>query len=277
MSVQINASIPLWNNSLLKTPSDEEKPLVHVIEDNYDMRMEIRDEFKNDYRVIDSENGLIGFERSIAAIPDIIISDIQMPGINGIELCKLLKRDERTSHIPIVLITGYDDEKGQLNSLKNGADDYVTKPFSFSILRARADNLVKTRQLLLNKFLNESHRPQIKSGYVSSHDILLKKAHEIIDQNISDSTFEANDFARAMAMSRAQIYRKIKAITGLSVKEFIRITRLKKAAGLLLMGDHNISEIAYEVGFSSGAYFSSSFSHYFKISPTRYVLLNKSK
>ncbi|WP_419698494.1 response regulator [Mucilaginibacter sp. NFX135] len=261
----------------MKTSYDEERPLVHVIEDNYDMRMEIKDEFKSDYRVIDSENGLVGFEKSIASIPDIIISDIQMPGINGIELCKLLKKDERTSHIPIVLITGYDDEKGQLISLKNGADDYVTKPFSFGILRARVNNLVKTRQLLLNKFLNESHQSQIKSGSVSSHDMLLKKAYEIIDQNISNSTFEANDFARAMGMSRAQTYRKIKVVTGLSVKEFIRITRLKKAAGLLLIGDHNISEIAYKVGFSSGAYFSSSFSHYFKISPTRYVILNKSK
>ncbi|MDN5286563.1 MAG: Helix-turn-helix protein [Mucilaginibacter sp.] len=277
MSDPINVNIPSRDNPLFKTPYSEAKPLVHIIEDNYDMRMVIKNEFKDDYRVIDSEDGLTGFEKAITAVPDIIISDIQMPGINGIKLCKLLKEDERTTHIPVVLITGYDDEQGLLRGLKNGADDYITKPLSFKILRARVDNLIKTRQLWLNKFLNESHRPPIKLISANSDDLLLKKAYEIIEHNIGNSTFEATDFAQAIGMSRAQTYRKIKAITGFSVKEFIQITRLKKAAELLMNSDYNISEIAYEVGFSSGAYFSSSFSRYFKISPTRYILLNREK
>ena len=277
MSDQINVSIPLWDNSLLKIPYSGPKPLLHIIEDNYDMRMVIKNEFKDDYRVIDSEDGLTGFEKTIIAIPDIIISDIQMPGINGIKLCKLLKEDERTALIPVVLITGYDDEQDLLSSLRSGADDYVTKPLSFNVLRARINNLVKTRQLWLNKILGESQRVSVKPISANSEDLLLKKAYEIIDLNISNSTFEATDFAKAIGMSRAQTYRKIKAVTGFSVKEFIQITRLKKAAELLMNSDYNISEVAYEVGFSSGAYFSSSFSRYFKITPTRYVLLNKRK
>ena len=177
----------------------------------------------------------------------------------------------------VVLITGYDDEQDLLSSLRSGADDYVTKSLIFNVLRVRINNLVKTRQLWLNKFLGESQRVSVKPISANSEDLLLKKAYEIIDLNISNSTFEVTDFAKAICMSRAQTYRKIKAVTGFSVKEFIQITRLKKAAELLMNSDYNISEVAYEVGFSSGAYFSSSFSRYFKITPTRYVLLNKRK
>ena len=277
MSDQINVNIPLGDNPFWKIPCSAPKPLLHIIEDNYDMRMLIKNEFKDDYRVIDSEDGLTGFEKTIITTPDVIISDIQMPGINGITLCKRLKEDERTALIPVVLITGYHDEDGLLNSLKSGADDYVMKPFSFTLLRARIDNLVKIRKLWMGKFLNESGHTTVKPLSVSNEHLLLKKAYEIIDLHIGNSTFEATDFALAIGMSRAQTYRKIKAITGFSVKEFIQITRLKKAAELLTNSECNISEVAYEVGFSSGAYFSSSFSRYFKITPTKYILLNKGK
>jgi len=277
MSDQINVNIPLWDSPLLEIPCRAPKPLLHIIEDNYDMRMVIKNEFKDDYRIVDSEDGLTGFEKTITTIPDIIISDIQMPGINGIKLCKLLKEDERTALIPVVLITGYDDEQDLLSSLKSGADDYVTKPLSFTILKARIDNLIKTRQLWLNKFLSESYHTPVKPRSANSGDMLLKKVYEIINLNIGNPAFEASDFAQAFGMSRAQTYRKIKAITGFSVKEFIQITRLKKAAELLMNNDYNISEVAYKVGFSSGAYFSSSFSRYFKITPTKYILLNKRK
>lgn len=275
---QINTRTQLRYDPCGNTPCNEVKPLVHIIEDNYDMRMVIKDEFKNDYRTIDSQNGVIGFEKTIRNIPDVIISDIQLPGINGVNLCKLLKEDLRTSHIPIVLITGFGDhDEGLINGLENGADDYMVKPFSFNILKARVSNLIKTRKILLNKFTNEHYALQNKSGLKDNDEVLLKTTYEVIEQNISNTAFEADDFARAIGMSRAQTYRKIKAITGLSVKEFIRVTRLRKAAGLLISTDHNISEIAYQVGFSSCAYFSSSFSSYFKISPSKYVLLNKGK
>ncbi len=277
MSDQINVNIPLRDNPLLEIPYSAPKPLLHIIEDNYDMRMVIKNEFKDDYRVIDSEDGLTGLERAITTVPDIIISDIQMPGINGIKLCKLLKEDKRTALIPVVLITGYDDEQYLLSGLRNGADDYVTKPLSFAVLKARINNLIKSRQLWLNKLLNESFRTQVEPISLKREDLLLKKAYEIIDLHMGNPSFEATHFAQAIGMSRAQAYRKIKEVTGYSVKEFIQITRLKKAAELLMNNNYNISEVAYEVGFSSGAYFSSSFSRYFKITPTRYVFLNKRK
>lgn len=277
MSDQINVNIPLWDNPLLEIPYSAPRPLLHIIEDNYDMRMVIKNEFKDDYRIIDSEDGLTGLERAITAIPDIIISDIQMPGINGIKLCKLLKEDKRTAFIPVVLITGYDDEQYLLNSLKSGADDYVTKPLSFAVLKARINNLIKSRQLWLNKFLNEPYHTPAKPLSANKENLLLKKAYGIIDLHMGNPSFEATDFAQAIGMSRAQAYRKIKEVTGYSVKEFIQITRLKKAAELLINSNYNISEVAYEVGFSSGAYFSYSFNRYFKITPTGYVLLNKRK
>jgi YesN/AraC family two-component response regulator len=269
-----NNTISVQDNFAWTYPAAELKPLVHVIDDNCDMRMLINEELCNQYRVILSEDGLIGYQKTLTNIPDIIICDIQMPGLNGINLCRLLKEDIRTSHIPVVLITVYDDDEYVLNGLESGADDYLIKPFNFSILKARVDNLLKLRQQLLKLFLNRSVtvRP---SKPDDAHEKFLKKACEIIDRNMKNSEFEANDFAREIGMSRAQIYRKIKIITGQSVKEFIRIIRLKKAADLLISTDFNVSEVAYQVGFNSAAYFSSSFSNYFKISPSQYMLLNK--
>ncbi|MDN5286907.1 MAG: hypothetical protein JWR38_3181 [Mucilaginibacter sp.] len=275
MSDYNNTITQLQDNFAWTYPATESKPLVHVIEDNGDMRMLIKEEFCNEYRVILSEDGLIGYKKTLTNIPDIIICDIQMPGLNGINLCRLLKEDVRTSHIPIVLITVDNDDECVLNGLENGADDYLIKPFNFSILKARVDNLLKLRQQLLKLFLNKSDTVLSPVKPSDTNEKFLKKACEIIDRNLSNSKFEANDFAREIGMSRAQIYRKTKIITGQSVKEFIRIIRLKKAADLLVSTDFNVSEIAYQVGFSSAAYFSSSFSNYFKISPSQYMSLNK--
>jgi YesN/AraC family two-component response regulator len=275
MSDYNNTITQLQDNSARTYHATESKPLVHVIEDNCDMRMLIKEAFCNDYRVILSEDGLTGYKKTLISIPDIIICDIQMPGLNGINLCKLLKEDARTSHIPVVLITVYNDDECVLNGLESGADDYLIKPFNFSILKARVDNLLKLRQQLLKRFLNRSDTMKLSARPGDTHEKFLKKACEIIDRHMNNSEFEANDFAREIGMSRAQIYRKIKIITGQSVKEFIRIIRLKKAADLLISTDFNVSEVAYQVGFSSAAYFSSSFSNYFKISPSQYILLNK--
>ncbi len=251
------------------------KRLVHIIDDDDDMRMMIKYELKDDYSIIDSANGIIGFNKTMDILPDLVISDIQMPGINGLKLCKLLKENLRTRHIPIILITGNVEEGGLLNGLEHGADDYVIKPFNFDILRARVGNLIKIRHQLLNISSNRYYQSPDNRGGTNNNELFLRKAYGVVEQNIDNPAFEANDFARAIGMSRAQIYRKIKIATGLSVKDFVRVTRLKKAEELLTNTDSNISEIAYQVGFSSIAYFSTSFSRYFKISPTKYILLNR--
>ncbi len=273
---QNNTDIRRLEDLAFKNPSKRIRPLVHIIDDSYDMRMFLKNEFEDDYLLIDSDNGLNGFEKAVCSLPDIIICDVHMPGISGIKLCKLLKEDPRTCRIPVLLLTGNSSDECLLDGLKSGADGYVTKPFNFVILKARIDNLVKSRKLLMG-FLIEPQAQSVQTTSSHNDELFLKKANEIIEHNLGNSAFEANDFARAIGMSRAQIYRRIKMVTGRSVKEFIRITRLKKAAKLLISSNQNISEIAYQVGFSSVAYFSSSFSSHFKVSPSKYVLLNRGK
>jgi YesN/AraC family two-component response regulator len=276
MTAKNNVGIHISENQLCKNTGDEQKPILHIIDDCYDMRKLLKGIFIDSYQVIGSIDGLKGFKKATAIIPDIIISDVKMPGINGIKLCRLLKEDQRTNQIPIVLITGDNADECVLNGLNNGADDYVCKPFNYSILKARVNNLIKSRRLIkLSLNVPEVLHAQSRSNNPDS--TFLIKAYEIIELNLNNSEFEANDFAKAIGMSRAQIYRRIKAATGQSVKEFIRATRLQRAAKLLVNTNQNISEIAFQVGFSSVAYFSSSFSKYFKMNPSKYMLLNRGK
>jgi len=276
MTAKNNVGIHISENQLCKNTGDEQKPILHIIDDCYDMRKLLKGIFIDSYQVIGSIDGLKGFKKATAIIPDIIISDVKMPGINGIKLCRLLKEDQRTNQIPIVLITGDNADECVLNGLNNGADDYVCKPFNYSILKARVNNLIKSRRLIkLSLNVPEVLHAQSRSNNPDS--TFLIKAYEIIELNLNNSEFEANDFAKAIGMSRAQIYRRIKAATGQSVKEFIRATRLQRAAKLLVNTNQNISEIAFQVGFSSVAYFSSSFSKYFKMNPSNYMLLNRGK
>ena len=276
MTAKNNVGIHISENQLCKNTGDEQKPILHIIDDCYDMRKLLKGIFIDSYQVIGSIDGLKGFKKATAIIPDIIISDVKMPGINGIKLCRLLKEDQRTNQIPIVLITGDNADECVLNGLNNGADDYVCKPFNYSILKARVNNLIKSRRLIkLSLNVPEVLHAQSRSNNPDS--TFLIKAYEIIELNLNNSEFEANDFAKAIGMSRAQIYRRIKAATGQSVKEFIRATRLQRAAILLVNTNQNISEIAFQVGFSSVAYFSSSFSKYFKMNPSKYMLLNRGK
>ncbi|MEO6979138.1 MAG: response regulator transcription factor [Mucilaginibacter sp.] len=274
--VQNKTAHLLLEEKVFKNSPERVRPLVHIIDDCFDIRLLLKREFKDNYLFVESKNGLAGFKKAVSTLPDIIICDVKMPGINGIRLCELLKEDRRTCLIPILLLTGNSTDECLLNGLKSGADCYVTKPFNFAILKARIDNLIKSRKLLTG-LLTESEPLHAQTALNPIDEPFLKKVYGAIEQNIGNSAFDANDFAKAIGMSRAQIYRRIKVVTGYSVKEFIRITRLQKATTLILSGKQNISEIAYEVGFSSVPYFSSSFSRHFKVSPSKYILLNKSE
>lgn len=274
MTAKNNTGMQIRENQLCKNPGNGQKPILHIIDDCYDMRKLLKSIFIDSYQVISSIDGLKGFEKATTVIPDVIISDVKMPGINGIKLCKLLKENQRTNQIPIVLITGDNADECVLNGLNNGADDYVCKPFNLNILKARVNNLIKSRQLI-KLSLNAPEVLHAQSRLNNPDGPFLIKAYEIIELNLNNPEFEANDFAKAIGMSRAQIYRRVKAATGQSVKEFIRAIRLQRAAKLLVSTSQNISEIAFQVGFSSVAYFSSSFSKYFKMNPSKYILLNK--
>jgi AraC-like DNA-binding protein len=190
--------------------------------------------------------------------------------MDGIELCHRLKTDERTCHIPIILLTAKNTEESTLEGLENGADDYVPKPFNISILRARARNLCQSRLLLRSKFIKEPEASVKEISASKPDERFLKKAYEIVEKYLENTDFDVQLFSFELGMSRAQLYRKIDAVSGQSVHEFIRIVRLKKAAELLTTSSLPVSEIVSKVGFNSFAYFTKSFREYFGVTPSQY-------
>jgi DNA-binding response OmpR family regulator/signal transduction histidine kinase/ligand-binding sensor domain-containing protein len=250
--------------------NNDQIPLLLIAEDNDEMRNYISDEFKSRYKIIAVPEGNTAYEMAINKIPDIIISDIMMPGIDGVELCRRLKTDERTCHIPIVLLTAKNTEESTIEGLENGADDYISKPFNMSILKVRVNNLLQSRLLLRKKFIKEPDASVKEISPSAADERFLKKAYEIVEKHLIDTDFDVQLFSSELGMSRAQLYRKIDAVSGQSVNEFIRIVRLKKAAELLLNSDLQISEIVEKVGFNSFAYFTKSFREYFGVTPSQY-------
>ncbi|HVO73336.1 MAG TPA: ATP-binding protein, partial [Ignavibacteriaceae bacterium] len=246
-------------------------PDLLIIEDNSDMRLYIKNEFKDSYKVTEARNGITGIEKALEIIPDAIICDVMMPGIDGYEVCRKLKQDEKTSHIPILMLTAKSSEQHTIEGFESGADDYVAKPFSSAILKLRIKSLIGSRELLRKKFMKDPFAAIKDFSPSKTDEALLKKAYAVVEKNLSNPDFEVNDFAFEIGMSRTQLYRKINAVAGQSVKEFIRIIRLKKAAELLVTSDMNINEIADRVGFGSQSYFTTSFTQYFGINPSTYV------
>lgn len=241
-----------------------------IIENNADMRLFIKNEFNGSYNILEASNGKVGLIKLLKKCPDAIICDIMMPEMNGYEVCKTLKHDERTSHIPIVMLTAKSSEQNTIEGFESGADDYVTKPFSSPVLSIRIKNLIESRILLRKKFVKEPFASIKEISPSKTDERLINKAYAIAEKNMNNTDFEVNDFAYQIGMSRTQLYRKMHAISGQSVKEFIRIIRLKKASELLVTEDKNISEVAYAVGFNSLSYFTTSFTEYFGMSPTKY-------
>lgn len=251
-------------------PNHDNLPLMLIIDDNEEMRNYILNEFKLQYRVLVASDGNMAYDQAINEIPDIIISDIMMPVMDGVELCRRLKTDERTSHIPIILLTVKNSDENTVEGLENGADDYIPKPFNISILKARVNNLYQSRLLLRNKFKKEPEATVKEISCSLADERFLKKAYEIVEKHLAKPDFDAQQFSSELGMSRAQLYRKIDAVSGQSVHEFIRIVRLKKAAELLTSSNFPVSEIVEKVGFNSFAYFTKNFKEYFGVTPSKY-------
>lgn len=239
-----------------------------IIEDSDDLRSFIAEYFKESYLVLQAENGKIGYQSAIKEIPDIIVSDVMMPQMDGIELCRKLRLDERTSHIPLILLTAKSAAEDRFKGLETGADDYITKPFNFKELSIRIKNLIEQRRKLRKRFSKDFHiKP--KDIIVNSVDKrFLEKALDIIEENIANTSFNVEDFAGEIGLSTMQLYRKIMALTDLPPNEFVKFIRLTRAKELLLKNFGNISEIGYEVGFNNPSYFSECFRKQFGYSPS---------
>jgi signal transduction histidine kinase/DNA-binding response OmpR family regulator len=246
------------------------KNIILVVEDNPDVRDYIRGALEPLYTVVEAKDGQKGIEKAQKIIPDLIISDIMMPETDGYELCRVLKKDTRTSHIPLILLTAKASEESVIQGLDTGADDYITKPFNTNILCARIKNLLNLRlQLQLNRQRQMTLQP-MEISVSSVEEEFYKELQKVIEKNLSDSEFNVGQMRKRLYMSRATLYRKVMALTGESPQLFIRSYRLKRAAQLLEANYGNVNEVAVKVGFANTAYFSICFKEKFHQSPSSY-------
>lgn len=244
-------------------------PELLIIEDNPDIITYIRTILKNNYKIHTAGNGALGIEKALEIIPDIIICDVMMPEKSGYEVCQTLKQDERASHIPIILLTAKATQADKVEGLKYGADAYLTKPFDKEELLIRLEKLVDSRRQLQQRYANGADATP--TAEPSIDDIFLQKLWEHIQANLGDAEFGVAQLASAVPMSQMQLYRKLKALTGKTPSQFIRSYRLRKGRELLQKGELNISEIAYDTGFTDPSYFSRVFHQEFGKSPSDFI------
>jgi len=245
-----------------------------IVEDNMDVRQFIRSHFNTFYKIIEANNGAEGLKLATESVPDIILSDIIMPNMDGYELCKRLKNDERTSHIPVLLLTAMHSKEHELKGLATGANDYITKPFDISVLQAKVENLLSIRDSMKDRFASTVVLEPKNTVITSPDERFLKKAIDVVEENMSDSEMDIEGFAQKVGVSRMQLYRKLHALTDMTVKEFIRHIRLKRATQLLVQQKLNISEIAYEVGFKDLSHFRKCFKREYGVSAKEYIAKN---
>ena len=260
---------------------DTSKPILLIVEDNEEIQKYIVESFTDSFEVITANNGEEGKQQALSRIPDIVVSDIMMPVMDGITLCKQLKDDVRTSHIPIILLTAKDSLQDKEEGYEVGADSYLTKPFSASLLRSRINNLLDSRKKLVAQFQAQStpgsqidlseKRIVIAEALSKLDNEFIEKITLLIEENLSSEKIDINYLSDKMCMSGSTLYRKMKALTGLSTNEYIRKVKMKNAERLLLEGKFNISEIAYKVGMNSTGYFRQCFKEEFGLSPSDYL------
>ncbi|MCD4665426.1 MAG: tetratricopeptide repeat protein [Bacteroidales bacterium] len=254
-----------------KELSEEELLQLLIVEDNSDMRSYIRNCFDGQYNILEAADGLSGYKTAISKIPDIIITDLMMPRMDGIELCNKLKTDERTSHIPVILLTALSSVEDRVLGLETGADDYIAKPFNRQELLTRVQNLTMQRKLLRERFGKEIKIQAKDIAVTSADEKFLNKLILFIENNIADPDLNVDSLTEQIHLSRSQLHRKLKALTDMSSTEFIRNIRLKRAAQLLEQHHGTIAETVYAVGFNSLSYFSKCFQKQFGLTPKEYI------
>ncbi|MEM0992490.1 MAG: two-component regulator propeller domain-containing protein [Bacteroidota bacterium] len=247
-----------------------QRPTILIIDDHQDIRKYVTQIFEADYELIEAVDGEAGFEMAKKHLPHLILSDVMMPKLDGIALCKKLKVDITVSHIPIILLTAKSTTPSKIEGLKIGADDYITKPFEPEELRLRVRNIIKAREAVKEKFVRVLAFDPKEISISSQDELFLQKAFKIVESNIENPNFNIDRFATELAVSRPLLFTKTKALTGQTPNNFIKTIRLKRAAQLLSMGKLNVSEIAYQVGFKDPKYFRKCFKDQFSTSPSEY-------
>ncbi|HWR69943.1 MAG TPA: response regulator, partial [Dehalococcoidia bacterium] len=245
-------------------------PSLLIVEDNADVRKYVSSILGNSYRIIEAQDGEEGLDKSLGCVPDLIITDIMMPKMDGFHLCGKLKADSRTSHIPVIMLTAKATSKDKIDGLEVGADDYIMKPFEARELEARIRNLIEQRKRLHEHFRAYGLVDIAAQNVTSVDQKFLRKAMEVVNEHVADTSFSVEMFAELMAVSRSLLFRKTESLLGEPPSELIKRTRLDRAAKLLEARAGNISEIALEVGFSNPSHFAEGFRKRFGCTPTQY-------
>ncbi|UEG54993.1 response regulator [Mucilaginibacter daejeonensis] len=250
---------------------DGRLPLILLAEDNYELRKYLKSCFVDNYQILEAENGLQALDLSRQHLPDLIISDVMMPEMDGLEFCRRIKGDAYTSHVPVILLTARAPIEYQIEGIETGANDYMTKPFNVRLLSLKMRNLLLEQQKLRDKYKAKVVIQAQVNDAVSPDERLLDRLVRYIDERISDTDLGVDDLCNEVGMSRSQLYRKLKAISGLTVADMIRSIRLKRSQVLLKDSRYNVSEVAYMVGFNDVDYFRKCFKAEFAVSPSEFV------
>ncbi len=251
--------------------ANPDRPLVLIVEDFEDLRHFMQDNFSTEFQVDVAADGLEGLTKAQETVPDLIISDVMMPKMSGLQMCRELKQDQKTRHVPLILLTARTTNDEKLQGLSVGADAYIPKPFDLQELRAQAANLIKTRRAMV-EYIRKDHLLFPDNGNISSHEQeFMDRVVDIIIGNLSNGNFQNSDLAEAVGYTRQNLSLKIKKLTGVPTNEFISEIRLKRATQLLKKKSMNISEIALEVGYNSPAYFAKRFRERYGMSPREYM------
>ncbi|TGV02586.1 hybrid sensor histidine kinase/response regulator transcription factor [Flavivirga rizhaonensis] len=259
-----------FNENIENINSSKSKDSILVVDDNNDIRELIRNKFEQNYQIFEADNGKEALNIALKQIPDLIISDVLMPGMDGIEFCDEIKNNIRTSHIPVILLTALNSVEHRIEGLKSGADAYIPKPFKMKLLIARVENLIKSVELMRRSFLTEKEFTPEKVSLGSVDEAFLKKIMSLMEKNMSNQVYWVDELAFDMNTSRSTFFRKLKKLTGQSPNDFIRLIRLKRATQLLQENQLTIAQISYKVGFKDPNYFSKCFRKVFREAPSRY-------
>ena len=273
---EIISSPGMENGTLNEEPVGNRKyphrNTILLVEDNEDFRFYLKDNLQQTYHVTEAVNGKDGWEKAKALQPDLVVSDIMMPLMNGIELSKKIKTDPRTSHIPVILLTAMSSQETELEGFRAGINDYISKPFTFEILASRMRNMLNFQEQLRRKFQQQIEITAEEVTVTPVDEEFMKQAFAVVEKNMDNPAFSVEDLSRELFMSRVALYKKLLSLTGRTPIEFIRIMRLKRAAQLLKKSQLSISEIAYQVGFNNPKVFTKHFKEEFGSTPSNFQL-----
>ncbi|MGB5666440.1 MAG: response regulator, partial [Maribacter sp.] len=246
-------------------------PVLLIVDDNADIRIFIKQVLQDNYSIYEAENGKQGLEVATKVMPNIILCDVLMPIMDGIEFCDQIKNKEETSHIPVIMLTAKSSEESKLRGLKSGADDYLTKPFNMELLKIKLANTISHRNEMRKRFNRDITLQPSEITVTSTDEKFLSQAIEIVEKHMMNTDFNVEMLVREMGLSRSNLYLKFKELTGLSSSEFIRNVRLKRAVQLFESSDLSVKEIMYMTGFNTASYFSKCFKKQFGVIPSEYI------